>query len=67
MLQYKGIGKSYKNDFAIISYIFNIIKSYYNLRYFMEDIFNSWLVEEPIAHRGLHDKSHPENSLSSFS
>lgn len=32
----------------------------------MEDIFNSWLVEEPIAHRGLHDKSHPENSLSSF-
>ncbi len=32
----------------------------------MEKIFSSWLVEEPIAHRGLHDKSHPENSLSAF-
>ncbi len=32
----------------------------------MNDIFNSWLVQEPIAHRGLHDKSHPENSLSAF-
>lgn len=30
------------------------------------DIFNSWLVETPIAHRGLHDKEHPENSLSAF-
>ena len=30
------------------------------------DIFNSWLVETPIAHRGLHDKDHPENSLSAF-
>ena len=30
------------------------------------DLFNSWLVETPIAHRGLHDKSHPENSMSSF-
>jgi len=32
----------------------------------MENIFNSWLVEQPIAHRGLHDKTHPENSLSAF-
>ena len=32
----------------------------------MDDIFNSWLVETPIAHRGLHDKQHPENSLSAF-
>lgn len=32
----------------------------------MEDIFNSWLVEQPIAHKGLHDKTHPENSLSAF-
>ena len=31
------------------------------------DIFNSWLVESPIAHRGLHDKTHPENSLAAFS
>lgn len=31
------------------------------------DLFNSWLVETPIAHRGLHDKNHPENSLSAFS
>ena len=30
------------------------------------DLFNSWLVETPIAHRGLHDKNHPENSLSAF-
>lgn len=30
------------------------------------DIFNSWLVQTPIAHRGLHDKEHPENSLSAF-
>ncbi len=30
------------------------------------DIFNSWLVETPIAHRGLHDKDHPENSISAF-
>lgn len=30
------------------------------------DLFNSWLVETPIAHRGLHDKLHPENSISAF-
>ena len=30
------------------------------------DLFNSWLVETPIAHRGLHDKDCPENSLSAF-
>lgn len=30
------------------------------------DIFNSWLVETPIAHRGLHGKDCPENSLSAF-
>lgn len=30
------------------------------------DLFNSWLVETPIAHRGLHDKTRPENSLSAF-
>lgn len=33
----------------------------------MDDIFKSWLVETPIAHRGLHDKTSPENSLSAFS
>lgn len=31
------------------------------------DLFNSWLVQSPIAHRGLHDKNHPENSISAFS
>ena len=30
------------------------------------DLFNSWLVQSPIAHRGLHDKEHPENSISAF-
>ncbi len=30
------------------------------------DIFNSWLVETPIAHRGLHNKECPENSLPAF-
>ncbi len=30
------------------------------------DIFKSWLVETPIAHRGLHDKIAPENSLPAF-
>ena len=30
------------------------------------DLFNSWLVETPIAHRGLHDKQTPENSIASF-
>lgn len=32
----------------------------------MKEIFNTWLVEQPIAHRGLHDRTHPENSLSAF-
>ncbi len=30
------------------------------------EIFNSWLVSMPIAHRGLHDKQTPENSLPAF-
>lgn len=30
------------------------------------DLFNSWLVQSPIAHRGLHDNTCPENSLSAF-
>lgn len=30
------------------------------------DLFNSWLIDQPIAHRGLHDKNSPENSLSAF-
>ena len=30
------------------------------------EIFNSWLVETPIAHRGLHDKDCPENSISAY-
>lgn len=30
------------------------------------DIFSSWLVNKLIAHRGLHDKNAPENSLKSF-
>lgn len=30
------------------------------------NLFNSWLVESPIAHRGLHDKATPENSISAF-
>ena len=30
------------------------------------DLFNSWLVNTPIAFRGLFDKNHPENSLSAF-
>lgn len=29
-------------------------------------INNSWILEKPIAHRGLHDEFHPENSLSAF-
>jgi len=32
----------------------------------MENIFDSWLVTMPIAHRGLHDKERPENSLPAF-
>ena len=31
------------------------------------DNLNSWLLEQPFAHRGLHDKTSPENSLSAFS
>lgn len=30
------------------------------------DLFKSWLVETPIAHRGLHDKDIPENSIAAF-
>lgn len=30
------------------------------------DLFNSWLVQQPIAHRGLHSDSVPENSISAF-
>ena len=30
------------------------------------DIFNSWLVTDYIAHRGLHNKDFPENSLGAF-
>ena len=30
------------------------------------NLFDSWLIDQPIAHRGLHDKTSPENSLSSF-
>ena len=30
------------------------------------NLFNSWLVEQPIAHRGLHSKTTPENSLAAF-
>lgn len=32
----------------------------------MENIFDSWLVNTYIAHRGLHDEESPENSLSAF-
>lgn len=32
----------------------------------MEDIFNSWIVNKYIAHRGLHDNNRPENSLPAF-
>lgn len=31
------------------------------------DLFKTWLVETPIAHRGLHGKNIPENSLAAFS
>lgn len=31
------------------------------------DLFQTWLVETPIAHRGYHGKNIPENSLSAFS
>ena len=30
------------------------------------DLFKTWLVETPVAHRGFHDKKSPENSLSAF-
>lgn len=30
------------------------------------DLFNSWLVTTPIAHKGLFNRNHPENSLSAF-
>ncbi len=30
------------------------------------DLFNSWLVNNYVAHRGLHDDTSPENSLSAF-
>ena len=30
------------------------------------DLFKTWLVETPIAHRGYHSKGVPENSLSAF-
>lgn len=32
----------------------------------MKNIFESWLVNQPIAHRGLHNDALPENSLASF-
>lgn len=32
----------------------------------MTDIFKSWLVETPIAHRGLHNAEYPENSIGAF-
>ena len=32
----------------------------------MVDLFDTWLVNKYIAHRGFHDDTHPENSLSSF-
>lgn len=31
------------------------------------DLFKTWLVEVPIAHRGYHSKNIPENSLTAFS
>lgn len=31
------------------------------------NIFDSWIAKQPIAHRGLHDKAAPENTLSAFS
>lgn len=30
------------------------------------EIFNTWLVQTPIAHRGLHNEELPENSLGAF-
>jgi len=27
------------------------------------NIYNSWIVKTPIAHRGLHNESVPENSI----
>ena len=31
-----------------------------------DEIFNSWLINKPIAHRGFHDKKFPENTIPSF-
>lgn len=31
-----------------------------------KDLFKSWLVEKPIAHRGLHTDAQPENTLGAF-
>lgn len=30
------------------------------------NLFKTWLVDKYIAHRGLHDDTHPENSISAF-
>ncbi len=30
------------------------------------DLFKTWLVETPVAHRGFHDEKTPENSLAAF-
>ena len=30
------------------------------------DLFKTWLVEDYIAHRGLHDEKAPENSMLAF-
>ena len=32
----------------------------------MTNLFDSWIVKTPIAHRGLHDQQTPENSLPAF-
>ncbi len=32
----------------------------------MQDLFKTWLVETPIAHRGFHNSIFPENSLGAF-
>ncbi len=34
---------------------------------FRDNIRDSWLVNQFIAHKGLHDKTHPENTLGAFS
>lgn len=46
-------------------FCYNIYKKFrFKVEYM--DIFNSWLATSPIAHRGLFDKVHPENSLSAY-